>query len=315
MTEKDRTERLQCILCSKVLLNANLKPSTFKERFDNCHESAKSGNDLNTLKIKTARFHQSGNLEKHGFVLINKPLLHASYKVAFLCAKKKPHTVAEELVKPCAMEMAKSVLGVEVEKKLSLVLLSNDIISSWICDLSKDILQQVIADIKASPTKVSLQLHESTDISLCSQLLVFVRYVKEKVVEEFLFCEPMKTTTKAVDIFNIVKFFLNHEMSLDMVGSLCTDGVPAMLGNKSGFASHVKKEVPHITVTHCMLHRHTLAAKSLPEKLKNVLSIDVRAVNYIRGIALNHCLFEAFCNEIGVKHSILLYHTKVRWFF
>ena len=105
--------------------------------------------------------------------------------------------------------------------------------------------------------------------------------VKEKeVVEEFLFSEPLKTTTKAVDIFNIVKeFFLNHEMSLDMVGSLCTDKAPAMLGSKSDFACHVKKEVPHITVTHCMLHRHALAAKSLPEKLKNVLSIAVRAVN------------------------------------
>ena len=162
--------------------------------------------------------------------------------------------------------------------------------------MSEDILQQVIADVKASPIKASLQLDESTDVSLRCQLLVFVRYVKEKkVVEEFLFCEPLKTTTKAMDVFNIVKeFFLNHEMSLDMVGSLCTDGAPAMLGNKSGFASLGKKEIPHITVTHCMLHRHALAAKSLPEKLKNVLSIAESAVNYIRGNALNHRLFKAF---------------------
>ena len=69
--------------------------------------------------------------------------------------------------------------------------------------MSEDILQQVIADVKASPIKVSLQLDDSTDVSLCSQLLVFVRYVKEKeVVKEFLFCEPLKATTKAVDVFN-----------------------------------------------------------------------------------------------------------------
>ena len=139
--------------------------------------------------------------------------------------------------------------------------------------------------------------------------------MKEKeVMQEFLFCEPLKTTTKAVDVFNSVKeFFLNHEMSLDMVGLLCTDGAPAMLGNKSGFASLVKKEIPHITVTHCKLHRHALAAESLPEKLKNVLSIAVSAVNYIRGNALNHRPFKAFCNEIGAKHSVILYLTKVRW--
>ena len=115
------------------------------------------------------------------------------------------------------------------------------------------------------------------------------------MLEEFLFSEPLKTTTKAVDVFNIVKeFFLNPETSLNMVGSLWTDGASAVLGNKSDFAHLVKKEIPHITVTHCMLHRHALVAKLLPEKLKNVLSIAVNAVNYIRGNALYHCLLKAF---------------------
>ena len=55
--------------------------------------------------------------------------------------------------------------------------------------MSKDILPQVIADIKTSPIKVSLQFDQPTDVSFCSLLLVFVLYVKEKaVVEEILFC-------------------------------------------------------------------------------------------------------------------------------
>ena len=40
--------------------------------------------------------------------------------------------------------------------------------------MSEDILQQVIADVKASPIKVSLQLDESTNVSLYNQLLVLV---------------------------------------------------------------------------------------------------------------------------------------------
>ena len=117
-----------------------------------------------------------------------------------------------------------------------------------------------------------------------------------------LCCKPLKTTTKAVDAFNIVKkFFLNHERSLDMVDSLCTDRAPAMLGNKSGFASLAKKEIPLITVTHCMLHRHALASKSLPEKLKNVLSIAVNAVNYIRRNAFNHRLFKTFATRFELS--------------
>ena len=96
VSEKGGTERPQCILCSNLFLNANLKPSRLKKHFDNHHGGAKSGNDSNSLKIKMARFHLSGTLEKHGFLPIDKPLLHASYKVAFLCTKKnKSHTVAE----------------------------------------------------------------------------------------------------------------------------------------------------------------------------------------------------------------------------
>lgn len=106
---------------------------------------------------------------------------------------------------------------------------------------------------------------------------------------------------------------MKHGMTLDISGSLCTDGAPAMLGNKSDFAACVKKEVPHVTVTHCMLHRHALAAKSLPEQLQNVLSNIVCAVSFIRGQALNHHLFKVCCEELGAEHSVL-FHTEVRWF-
>ena len=46
LTETEGTERLQCILCSKALSNANRQE--LKEHFANRHGSAKSGNDLNT---------------------------------------------------------------------------------------------------------------------------------------------------------------------------------------------------------------------------------------------------------------------------
>ena len=87
-----------------------------------------------------------------------------------------------------------------------------------------------------------------------------------------------------------------------MCGSLCIDDAPAMLGNKSSFATCVKKEVSHITVTHCVLHRHALAAKSLPEQLKNALSIVVSAINNIRRNALITICLKFFCNKVGTKN-------------
>jgi hypothetical protein len=56
---------------------------------------------------------------------------------------------------------------------------------------------------------------------------------------------------------------------------LCTDGAPAMLANTSGFATLVKKEAPHFVATHCFLHTHALATKTLPTTLKEVLSAAI----------------------------------------
>ena len=208
------------------------------------------------------------------------------------------------------MEIVKIVLGKEAEKKLQLPL-SNDTIRYRIDEMSQDILLQIVSDHGALPVKFSIQLDESTDVSNCSQLLVFVRYVKECAVhEEFLFCERLLETTKAIDVLQLVKaFFTKHGLNLQMCGSICTDGAPAMLGNRSGFAALMKKEVPNIIVTHCILHRHALVSKCLPAELKNVMSIVVRSVNFI----LNHRLFQAFCQEIGSEHSVLLFYTEVRW--
>ena len=88
--------------------------------------------------------------------------------------------------------------------------LSDNVISSRILDISNDILNQVIiVDIKNSPTKISIQLDESTGIVKWCQLLTMVRYVKDETIsEESLFCKPLQaTTTFASDIFKLAKDF------------------------------------------------------------------------------------------------------------
>ena len=212
--------------------------------------------------------------------------------------------------------MVELVCGLEQRKKLESVPLSNDVIHSRIVDMSCNILKQVIDELAASPFPFSMQLDETTDISECSQLLVFVRYVHaDAIKEEFLFCESLSETTKAVDIFEMVKRFF-YKQNFDWkekLHSLCTDGAPAMLGNKSGFATLVKKEAPQVIVTHCFLHRHALATKTLPTTLKDVLSTAIKVINFVRSRSLNHRIFKAFCKEMGAEYEMLLYHTEVRW--
>ena len=54
--------------------------------------------------------------------------------------------------------------------------LSNDLIRRRIDDMSGNVLCQVIEQIRRSPFGVRMQQDESTDVSQCSQLLVFVLY-------------------------------------------------------------------------------------------------------------------------------------------
>ena len=120
-----------------------------------------------------------------------------------------------------------------------------------------------------------------------------VRYVKDKTIkEEFPFCKPLQTTATARDLFILVKeFFKDHKIDLSL-GSICTDGAPAMLGNRSCFAALLKKEVPTLKVTHCMIHRHVFASKSM----KDIFDTCIKMVNFIRKHDTNHKIFQSLCD-------------------
>ena len=218
-------------------------------------------------------------------------------------------------MKPCALEMTELMCGKEVMTKLGQIPLSNNTILRRIGCMSDDIREQVYDKLRMSPAKGSMQLDESTDVANLSQLLVYVRYVSgNRVEEEFLMCEPLVATTKSRDVKDKVDAFLaaNNLSWNDHFGSLCTDGVPVMLGVRSGFTTLVKADALDIISTHCALHREALAAKTLPCLFKEVLAVTVRAVNFIRAKSLNHRLFKLLAEELGAEHSILLLHAGTR---
>ena len=70
---------------------------------------------------------------------------------------------------------------------------------------------------------------------------------------------------------------------------------------------------PHVTFIHFMIHRFALSCKVLPVELSSVLSQVVKMVNHVKGSALNSRLFELLCEDFGADHSVLLFHTDVRW--
>ena len=70
------------------------------------------------------------------------------------------------------------MLGEESVKKLNPISLSNNTVQRRVSEISTDFKEQVILEIKEAPLNLfSIQLDESTDVSNCAQLLVFVKYI------------------------------------------------------------------------------------------------------------------------------------------
>ena len=239
--------------------------------------------------------------------------MEASYRIAFrIVQAKKPHTIDEELIKPCLIEATTLVLGGEKANKLKEISLSNVTVKKRISEMSQDILLQVVEEVRSSPL-FSLQLDESTDISSCAQLLVYARYIFENNVKvQYLFSEPLSTTCRGEDVFKIVKdFFEKHALDWKQLAGICTDGAPSMIGCRSCFKGLLTSVAPHVSFTHCVIHRFALAMKTLPSGLQEVLQDVVKIVNHISANTTTSRLFAAFCEEVG--SDFLLLHTEVRW--
>ena len=284
----DKLDNAQCTLCNTILGNDSLKSSNLKRYKELKHKE--NMNSVETSKAKRARYDMRGTLPALGFSLTSQPLLSASYEVSLIIAKAKaPHTAGEKLIKPSAVKMAQILLGRNESKGINSAPLSDDFVNHRIADIDNGILSQLIAQIRDSPCRISLQFDETTDMKSISQSVAYVKFANRNViVDEFLFCQEMKERTTAKDVFDLVDGFLRENLLVwNKVRSVCTDGAPAMIGHRSGFVTPLKQVAPHIVSNHCAIHNYALACKTLPFELKSALDFVVKAVNFICGRAMN----------------------------
>ncbi len=307
----------QCLLCCKTLSNANLVPSKLKRHLDTAHPlQCKKPVDYFQRLVKEKQ--QQGK-KMSAIATIPKQALEASFLVSLRIAKaKKPHTIAEDLLLPAAIDMCRLMIGDNEASRLKTIPLSNDTVARRISDLAEDIEAQLFERLKIAE-KYALQLDESTDISNKAQLLVYIRYVWEgNLEEEMLFCKSLAGYTTAAAIFEMVNATITCDYSGWCLGwdnclGVCTDGAPAMAGVQGGVVTKIKEKSPAILITHCIIHREHLAAKKLNPSLNEVLLTAVKIVNFIKSRPLQSRLFTAFCIEMGAEHQQLLLHTEVRW--
>ena len=143
---------------------------------------------------------------------------------------------------------------------------------------------------------------------------MYIRYVAdERINEEFLFCQPLETTSIAVVVFQVlIDFFDKTELSWSKLVGVCTDNAPAMIGANSGLVSLVKQKNPVIEGMHCMIHKAALISKTIPKRLHEHLSVVIKVINYVKSSAFNTRRFK-LCKDMDANHTALLYHTQVCW--
>lgn len=178
--------------------------------------------------------------------------------------------------------------------------------------MSVDIADRVVEGAKSWKYGFAIQLDESTDVTNCSQLLVYVRFTQSNAAKtELLLTQDLFCTTTGKDIFNVLdNFFKQNELDWEKLDRCATDGAPSMLGRKSGFQVYVKAVAPNATAVHCFLHRFALCAKVLPPKLLACLNRVIRIVNFVKTSTLNTLLFKLLSEDFGSNH-ICLYHRGV----
>lgn len=112
----------------------------------------------------------------------------ASYKVAYRVAQcKKPHTIAEELILPSAIDMVSTMIDEATASKLKAIPLSNNTISRRIY-MSKDIEEQLNDKIRGR--RFTLQMDEATDSNKDCLLITYVRFIDaDDLREDLLFVQ------------------------------------------------------------------------------------------------------------------------------
>ena len=80
---------------------------------------------------------------------------------------------------------------------------------------------------------------------------------------------------------------------------ICTDGAKAMTARHSGVVMCMQAVAPDATWVHCSIHREALAAKGMPDSLKDVLDTTVKMVDLVKARPLNPHVFSALCSDLG----------------
>ena len=150
----------QGVVCLKTRGNAALKPSLLKRHLERNHTNKMNADESCFQRladnVKRQRINKTGKIQQK-----SADVVVASFEIALsLEAKQKqPHTIAESLILPEAKILMKRIFGEQAVAKLNAVSLSDNTMRRRIEEMSDDISDQILAEVKESKFGFAIRIN------------------------------------------------------------------------------------------------------------------------------------------------------------
>lgn len=246
-----------CLVCLETL--SALKDYNLNRHYNTLHKVKYEKYTGAARAAVVADLKSKAGKQQHFFTkatTCQESAITASYDVALELARAKKPLSDGEVVKRCAVKMAKAFGDNNTAKNFEAVSLSRRTVTRRIFDIHNHVdmkMKQVMQDCKY----FSLALDESTDVTDVSQLMVFARTIDNAfdVHEELLKLASLHDTTKGSDIFNAVTSAVGEYGGFEKLSTVVTDGAPAMQGRHRGFAGLLRQSGVNCPILHCIVHQ------------------------------------------------------------
>ncbi|GFY09573.1 zinc finger MYM-type protein 6 [Trichonephila clavipes] len=226
---------------------------------------------------------------------------------------KKPHTIAEELILPAAIEIVENMFGDNFAKELQSISLSNDTVSRRIDDIAEDVEQQLFGKLRDK--LFSIQLDEATDSNKDAHFIAYVRFWDGmSAVEEILFCKPIKLKATAIALFDILNNFIN-EANIEWKNcvGICSDGARTMSGRFKSIqrTSETKISTVHLDTLHdpqrsSGFQRNESWSEYCANDSCDCSKLHKNDTPKIKNLS-------GLCKDMDAVHSSLLFYCEARW--
>ena len=141
----------------------------------------------------------------------------------------------------------------------------------------KVVADEIFTKLRASLFH-TLIVDKSTDIAVHKVLVLYFKYrYPNSLVYKTVFGGIIRLTEWHAQALEkaIKEFYIEHEIDLNRLVMLTSDGAAVMLGRWNGLAALLKRTVPHLSEQHCVAHREDLALTALWKDNNLLKNIEV----------------------------------------